>query len=64
VFRESKGNTEAKFQEFGAMFTSLPGPIDQVEAYEIVLYHTYPDDYLRRTLARAAFPFPPSGGTV
>lgn len=26
--------------------------------------HGDPDDYLRRTLARAAFPFPPSGGTV
>ena len=32
MFRGSKGNAEAKFQEFGAMFTSLPGPIDQVEA--------------------------------
>ena len=26
--------------------------------------HGDPDNYLRRTLARAAFPFPPSGGTV
>jgi hypothetical protein len=26
--------------------------------------HGDPDDYLRRTFARAAFPFPPSGGTV
>jgi hypothetical protein len=26
--------------------------------------HGNPDDYLRRTLARAAFPFPPSGGPV
>jgi RepB DNA-primase from phage plasmid len=26
--------------------------------------HGDPDDYLRRTLARAAFPFPPRGGTV
>ena len=26
--------------------------------------HGDPHDYLRRTLARAAFPFPPSGGTV
>ena len=26
--------------------------------------HGDPDDYLRRTLAHAAFPFPPSGGTV
>jgi hypothetical protein len=26
--------------------------------------HGNPIDYLRRTLARAAFPFPPKGGTV
>jgi hypothetical protein len=35
MFRESKGFTEAKFQELGAMFTSLPGPIDQVEAHDV-----------------------------
>ena len=32
MFRESKGNTETKFPECSDMFTSLPGPIDQVEA--------------------------------